>query len=264
MDQRKDWYLEYEIKYNRPGLLGDISSLLGMLSINIIMINGVEDDRRGMLLLSKDDRQIDRLISILNTMETIRVTKIRRPKLRDRLAVMHGRYIKSDSDDKKTFRFIRDELGLLVDFMAELFKKEGHVLIGIRGMPRVGKTESIVAASVCANKRWLFLSSTLLKQTVRNQLIKDEYSKGNLFIIDGVVSVKRDNHQHWQVIREVMNIPAVKVVEHPDVFVQNSEYSLDDFDYIIELRNSVDEEIKYEKIQRPQFEEQDGFSMFDF
>ncbi|WP_188205865.1 DUF3388 domain-containing protein [Alkalibacillus aidingensis] len=264
MDDRKDWYLEYEIKYNRPGLLGDISSLLGMLSINIVMINGVEDHRRGMLLLSKEDRQIDRLISILNTMDTIRVTKIRRPKLRDRLAVMHGRYIKSDSDDKKTFRFVRDELGLLVDFMAELFKKEGHVLIGIRGMPRVGKTESIVAASVCANKRWLFLSSTLLKQTIRSQLIKDEYSDDNLFIIDGVVSIKRSTEKHWQLIREVMNIPAVKVIEHPDVFVQNSEYSLDDFDYFIELRNNAEEEIKFEKIQKPQFDEQNGFSMFDF
>ena len=47
--------------------------------------------------------------------------------------------------------------------MAELFKQEGHKLIGIRGMPRVGKTESVVAASVCANKRWLFVSSTLVK-----------------------------------------------------------------------------------------------------
>lgn len=47
---------------------------------------------------------------------------------------------------------MRDELGILVDFMAELFKQDGHKLIGIRGMPRVGKTESVVAASVCANK----------------------------------------------------------------------------------------------------------------
>ena len=36
-----EWYLEYELQYNRPGLLGDISSLLGMLAINIITINGV-------------------------------------------------------------------------------------------------------------------------------------------------------------------------------------------------------------------------------
>lgn len=56
---------------------------------------------------------------------------------------MVGTY-NEDADDKKTFRFVRDELGLLVDFMAEIMKKEGHKLIGIRGMPRVGKTESIV------------------------------------------------------------------------------------------------------------------------
>ena len=28
--EKKEWYLEYEIEINRPGLLGDVSSLLGM------------------------------------------------------------------------------------------------------------------------------------------------------------------------------------------------------------------------------------------
>ncbi len=86
-----------------------------------------------------NQEQISRLESILNTMDNITVTKYRPPKLRDKLAVRHGRYIQRDADDKKTFRFVRDELGLLVDFMAEIMKKEGHKLIGIRGMPRVGK-----------------------------------------------------------------------------------------------------------------------------
>ncbi|HAQ08825.1 MAG TPA: DUF3388 domain-containing protein, partial [Bacillus bacterium] len=227
--EKKEWYLEYEIKINRPGLLGDISSLLGMLSINIVTINGVDEGRRGLLILAKDYDQIERLESILSTMDTIKIIKIREPKLRDRLAVMHGRYIQRDEDDKKTFRFVRDELGLLVDFMAELFKQEGHKLIGIRGMPRVGKTESVVAASVCANKRWLFVSSTLLKQTIRNQLIEDEYSSENLFIIDGIVSTRRANERHWQLVREIMRLPACKVVEHPDIFIQNTEYTMDDF-----------------------------------
>ena len=52
--EKKEWYLEYEIQKNRPGLLGDISSLLGMLSINIITINGIDEDRRGLLILAKD------------------------------------------------------------------------------------------------------------------------------------------------------------------------------------------------------------------
>lgn len=262
--EKKEWYLEYEIQKNRPGLLGDISSLLGMLSINIVTINGVDEGRRGLLILVKDDNQIKRLESILNTMDTIKVIKIREPKLRDRLAVRHGRYIQRDADDKKTFRFIRNELGVLVDFMAELFKQEGHKLIGIRGMPRVGKTESVVAASVCANKRWLFVSSTLLKQTIRNQLIQDEYNENNLFILDGIVSTKRASERHWQLVREIMRLPAVKVVEHPDIFVQNSEYTLDDFDYIIELRNDADEEITYDIVDQNNLFSGSDFGDFGF
>lgn len=261
---RKEWYLEYEIQKNRPGLLGDISSLLGMLSINIITINGVDEGRRGLLILAETFEQIVRLESILHTMDTIKVIKLREPKLRDRLAVRHGRYIQRDADDKKTFRFVRDELGLLVDFMAELFKKEGHKLVGIRGMPRVGKTESIVAASVSANKRWLFVSSTLLKQTIRNKLIEDEYSDNNIFIIDSVVSTQRANEAHWQLVREIMRMPVVKVVEHPDIFIQNTEYTMDDFDYIIELRDHPEQEITYEIIERNNMFSNSDFGGFDF
>ena len=41
-----EWYFEYEIQVNRPGLLGDIASLLGMLRVNIVSINGVDEGRR--------------------------------------------------------------------------------------------------------------------------------------------------------------------------------------------------------------------------
>lgn len=260
---RKDWYLEYENIIDRPGLLGDISSLLGMLSINIVSINGIDRGRRGLLIRASSEEQILRLESILKIVESIKVTKIREPKLRDRLAVRHGRYIQRDMDDKKTFRFVRDELGLLVDFMAELFKQEGHKLIGIRGMPRVGKTESVVASSVCANKKWLFVSSTLLKQTIRKELIKDEYDSNNIFIIDGIVSRKRADEKHLQLVREIMRLPAVKVIEHPDIFVQHSEYSIEDFDYIIELRNDREELITYETIENNSLFSEQEFG-FDF
>ncbi|KKB44732.1 YmfK family protein [Bacillus thermotolerans] len=261
---KKEWYLEYRITKNRPGLLGDISSLLGMLSINIVTINGVDEASRGLLMLAESEDQIRRLESILEKMGTIEIIKLREPKLRDRMAVRHGRYIQRDADDKKTFRFVRDELGLLVDFMAELYKMEGHKLIGIRGMPRVGKTESVVAASVCANKKWLFMSSTMIKQTVRDQLIRAEYNPNHIFIMDGVVSTKRANEKHWQLVREIMRLPAVKVVEHPDIFVQNSEYTLDDFDYIIELRNHPDEEITYEPVEKNNFFQESDFGGFNF
>lgn len=262
--EKKEWYLEYEIQKNRPGLLGDISSLLGMLSINIVTINGVDDGKRGLLIRANSNEQIKRLESILYTMDTIKLIKLRVPNLRDRLAVRHGRYIQRDADDKKTFRFVRHELGLLVDFMAELYKIEGHHLIGIRGMPRVGKTEAIVAASVSANKRWLLVSSTLLKQTIRSSLIQDEYNENNIFIIDGIVSSKQMNEKHWQLIREIMRIPAVKVVEHPDAFIQSTEYTLEDFDYIIELRHEPNEEITYDVHKRNALILGSEFEGFDF
>ena len=147
---RKEWYLEYEITMNRAGLLGDISSLLGMMGISIVTINGIEESRRGLLIKTDSLEKVNRFENIVMEIDDISITKLRKPELRDRLAVRHGRYIEQDADDKKTFRFEREDLGLLVDFMAELFKEDGHKLIGIRGMPRVGKTESIVAASVCA------------------------------------------------------------------------------------------------------------------
>ena len=36
--ERKEWYLEYEITINRAGLLGDISSLLGMLELVLLQL----------------------------------------------------------------------------------------------------------------------------------------------------------------------------------------------------------------------------------
>lgn len=254
-----EWYFEYELQDNRPGLLGDISSLLGMLSINIVMINSIENSSRGLLLRTMHDEHIVRLQTILEHVEMIKITKLRKPQLRDKLAVRHGKYIHHDTKNQKTVRFVREEFGLLVDFMAELFKSDGHKLIGVRGMPRVGKTESIVAGSVSANKKWLFVSSTLLKQTVRNQLIDGEYGEDYIYIMDGVVSQQRANDKHWQLIREIMQLPATKVVEHPDIFVQTTEYTLDDFDYIIEIRRDNEEEITYEQLEKPMFDFNDGF-----
>jgi len=244
----RQWYMEYRIHKNRPGLLGDIASLMGMLNINILTINGVEDRTRGMLLESADDEKIDLMGRMLAKVNNITLTALRTPRLVDILAVRHGRYIERDSDDRKTFRFTRDELGLLVDFLGEVFKREGNQVIGLRGMPRVGKTESIIAGSVCSNKRWTFVSSTLLRQTVRNQLSEDEMNPDNIFIIDGIVSTVRSTEKHYELLRSIMDMPATKVIEHPDVFVHESEYDYADFNFIVELRHTPNEVIDIEAI----------------
>ncbi len=261
-----EWYLEYEIVIDRPGLLGDMASLLGMLRVNIVTINGVGQNRRVMLIRSDNEYQVKRFELIASTMDAVAIRKIRKPRLRDRLTVRHGKYIDcvDDQCDRRVYRFVRSEIGILVDFMAELFKKEGHKLIGVRGMPRVGKTESIVAASVSANKRWVFLSSTLLKQTVRDRLVGDEFSPNNIFILDGVVTKRAGDERHLQLVREMMQLPAVKVVEHPDMFIEQTDYTLDDFDYIIELRTSPEEEITYEPLKRNDAFHGGSFNMFNF
>ncbi|WP_381410123.1 YmfK family protein [Staphylococcus epidermidis] len=248
--KRKEWYLEYEITVNRAGLLGDISSLLGMLGISIVTINGVDQGKRGLLIKTDQLEKVERFEQIVKEINEIEITKLRVPELRDRLAVRHGRYIEQDADDKKTFKFEREDLGLLVDFLAELFKEEGHKLIGIRGMPRVGKTESIVAGSVCAHKRWLFISSTLIKQTVRRSLFRGEYDSNHVYIIDGAVTARELNPEHQKLVREVMTLPSIKVVEHPDLFVESCHYNMEDFDYIIELRENENQEIRYEEMKK--------------
>ena len=246
MDNDNMWYLEYHIHKNRPGLMGDIASILGMLSINIFTINGVEDRRRGMLLKT-DNRE-----------------KIRRPPTDFGASRQHHHYrpsssdiVGSDGDPPRTvfgplpggqanLPFYTGRAGSFVDFMAELMKREGHQMIGVRGMPRVGKTESIVASSVCANKRWTFVSSTLLRQTVRSQLAEDEMNPDNVFIIDGIVSTLRATERHHTLVREILQMDATKVIEHPDIFMRETEYTLDDFNVIIELRNHPEEKIAYD------------------
>lgn len=246
----QEWYMEYQIHRNRPGLLGDIASILGMLTINIITINGVENRRRGMLLETNNLDKIESLKQILARVEDITLTALRPPKLVDRIAIRHGRYLERSSEDNQTYFFTREELGILVDFMAELFRRPGHQIVGLRGMPRVGKTESIVASSVCANKRWIFLSSTLLKQTVRTNLSKDEFSEERIFIIDGAVSTMRGNEEHQMLLQEIMRFSATKVIEHPDVFVRSTGYTLSDFDHIIELKNDANETIVLDEFEQ--------------
>jgi hypoxanthine phosphoribosyltransferase len=111
-----------------------------------------------------------------------------------------------------------------------------------------------VASSVCANKRWIFVSSTLLRQTIRNELLIDELSEQKVYIIDGIVSTRRSTERHDMLVRDIMRMQATKVVEHPDIFVKQSPFTLDDFDYIIELRNHPDEVITYDLLENPGFE----------
>ena len=77
--KRKEWYLEYEITVNRAGLLGDISSLLGMLGISIVTINGVDQGKRGLLIKTDQLEKVERLEQIVKEINEIEITKLRVP-----------------------------------------------------------------------------------------------------------------------------------------------------------------------------------------
>lgn len=246
----EEWYLEYHIHRDRFGLMGDIASVLGMLSINIVTLSGVEERKRGFLLQTENPLQMEVLQALLRQVTNITVTALRPPTLLDRLALRHGRLIERDYGEYKTYRFTRNDLGILVDFMGEHLKTSGHQVMGIRGMPRVGKTESVVAASVYAGKRWTFVSSTLLKQTIRTDLDEEECNlEDHVYIIDGIVSTLRGNEDHMRLVRRILRLNAPKIIEHPDLFVQKTEFQWNIFDRIIELRNQSDEEITYDGLQ---------------
>jgi hypothetical protein len=244
----KQWYLEYVIQKDRPGLLGDIASLMGMLEININSINGFENQSRGMLFSTSDGDKVALLGRMLHKMGNIVINAFRPSTMMDVLAIRHGRFLDKVGSDAKTFRFTRDELGMLVDFLGQVFQREGHQVIGMRGMPRVGKTEAIIAGSVCANKRWTFVSSTLLRKTVRSMLSEHESDDANVFIIDGIMSTLRAHERHLDMVEHVLAKPSTKVIEHPDIFVRETTYTDAYFDYIIELRNAPEETIHYDAL----------------
>ncbi len=246
-----EFYFQYKICHDRPGLLGDIASLLGMLGFNILQLGSVSETSRGFLLESDRPDSVSVLKTMLESLTDVELMALRTPSLRDRLALRHGRFIERSDAEMRTYRFVRDELGVLVDFMGELLKRPGRQVIGLRGQPRVGKTESIVAASVYANKRWFFVSSTLLKQTMLRELPSEHLISDNfVYIIDGAVSSLRGDEEHIRCMEEILRLQAPIVIEHPDIFVKHTRFTWKLFDFLIELRRDTGEVIQYDAYEQ--------------
>lgn len=246
-EEPAEFYFQYRIVHDRPGLLGDIASLLGMLGFNIMRLANVSDESRGFLLETRRLADAELLRTIVENLRDIEVAALRRPTLRDRIALRHGKFIERADEEMRTYRFVRDELGVLVDFVGELLKRPGRQVIGMRGQPRVGKTESIVAASVYANKRWTFVSSTLLRQTMLKELPDEQFLSDNfVYMIDGAVTALRGEESHWRVVDDILGMAAPIVIEHPDIFVKHTRYDWSLFDMVVELRRDPDEMIQFE------------------
>ncbi|MCL5935150.1 MAG: DUF3388 domain-containing protein, partial [Firmicutes bacterium] len=168
----------------------------------------------------------------------------------------HGTRLSPVNTNPLTYSFVRDELGLLIDFLGEILKETGNIIIGIRGMPRVGKTEASIAGCVNANKRWVLVSSTIIRQNLRNSLAPEESSADCVLLIDGISTTSRGGKRHNALVKEILQWPVPKIIEHPDVFVRDGSFGEVNFDWVIELRRQVGEEINYQDITS-------SFSAFD-
>lgn len=250
----KHLYLEYEIQQNKPGLLGAITTLLGMLEINILSVTSIGESRRGFLLEVPSDDKLDALKDVVSHFDSIKVTAFRFPTLLDRVAIRHGRRLDMAEINPPTYRFLREEFGVLVDFLGDTLAQSGNQVIGIRGMPHVGKTEAAIAACVYANKKWTLISSTILRQTLRTKLMLDEV-KESIFLIDGITSTSRGNDEHWELLSKILTLPTPKIIEHPDVMIRDGRFPIE-FDFIIEIRNHSEDEIRIEDVTT-------SFSSFD-
>nr|WP_041276104.1 DUF3388 domain-containing protein [Desulfosporosinus acidiphilus] len=247
-------YLEYDIQQNKPGLLGAVTTLMGMLDLNILAVTSIGQTRRGLLLEAHSDTKIQTLHEALLEVDAIKMTAFRRPTLLDWIALRHGKRLDMAEINPPTYRFVREELGVLVGFLGDTLLEGGNKIIGIRGMPRVGKTEAAIAACVYANKRWTLLSSTIIRQTLRTELLLNE-STDSVFLIDGITSTTRGNDAHWSLIQKVLEMPTPKIIEHPDVLLRDGRLDID-FDFIIEIRHHEDDIIRCEDIAM-------SFSAFD-
>jgi len=127
--------MEYVIHHDRPGLLGDVATFLGLMGVNIIMINGIASHKRGLLLSCNDSAQVITLKNALARASNIELTAFRKPLFTDRINLRHGKVIRQDPNQTNTFSFVREDLGMLVEFLGELLSKQKPV-IGLRGMHR--------------------------------------------------------------------------------------------------------------------------------
>ncbi len=252
----EQFYLEYDIHFNRPGIMGSITTLLGMLNINIKQVASIGENRRGFLIECSNPLKLDALARTLAQVEYVSVPKLREPTLLDMIALKHGKRLEVVSTEPPTYCFVREELGLLIDFLGDMLKEGGSKLIGIRGMPRVGKSEASIAACVYANKKWTLISSTIIRQTIRTQLSDEEQTDSTVFLIDAITSTSRGTPAHLELLDQIIHGPGAKIVEHPDVLMRDGGYSPTLFDLIIELRQQPDEEIKLQEIAS-------SFSSFD-
>lgn len=246
-------YLEYFIKKDRPGLLGDIASILGLLKINILTISSIDSNKRGFLLSLPHGLTKEYLASILEGIEDLQISFLKEPHLLDYLALKHGERIEEDLKVPPLYSFRREQIHILVDYIGSILKRERVINIGFKGEPRVGKTESAIASCVHANKGWVLISSTLLHKTTKTSLPK-EIGQERVFIFDALTTMDRSSKEHKEFALSLLKSETLKIIEHPDIFIHEGMMGKEDFHLFVEL---------YKGRERVDYRDRSSFNSFD-
>lgn len=231
----KRLYLEYVINKNRPGLLGDIASILGLLKINILNITSIDEEKRGFLLSLPPNLTQGYLASFLHGIEDLTIRYLREPHLLDYLALKHGERIEENQECPPMYSFQRQQLNILVDFLGSLLTQEEKIIIGLKGRPRIGKTEAAIASCVHANRRWILISSTLLHKTTRTSLPQSDQRIQRVLLFDALTTMDRSSREHRQFALQLLQQDDQKIIEHPEIFIHEGILRKEDFHIFIEL-----------------------------
>lgn len=227
-------YLEYFIKKDRPGLLGDIASILGLLKINILTISSIDSNKRGFLLSLPEGLTEEFLASFLERIEDLQISFLKKPHLLDYLALKHGERIEENLKTPPLYSFRREQIHILIDFIGSILKREKAINIGFKGEPRVGKTESAIASCVLANKGWALISSTLLHKTAKTSLSKEAESD-KVLLFDALTTMDRSSKEHKDLVLYLLKRETIKIIEHPDIFIHEGIMNKEDFHLFVEL-----------------------------
>lgn len=249
-------YLEYKIKKNRLGLMGDVTSLFGMLGLNIKRVGSIPPDRRAFILEVPSAKYLLPLKSTLSRTDMLEIIAMHSPTYLDYLTLRHGRKI-SQQGHPPTYHFHRGELPLLIDFIGESLEQIKNPRIGIKGSPRIGKTEVAIAACVHANRRWVLFSSTFLRQIAREKINLERLEEKSVIIIDALTSFFRSGYQHQLLLKQILQTKQPLIIEHPQVLLKEMGQEHTFFDLLIHLKGQWSSRIENDEID-PQ-----PFSNFD-
>lgn len=252
----EQFYLEYRVINPKLGLMGDVTSLFGLLDINIKIVSTIPPNKRAFLLEVPSADHLTPLKSTLGITDNLEILELHPPTYIDMLTLRHGRKILQEGTPP-TYNFHRGELAILVDFLAQTLREKKNPVIGIQGAPRVGKTEVAIASCVHANRRWVLLSSTFLRQIAREKLDPKTLSDDSVIIIDALTSFFRSSVRHRELLMEIIRGPNAKIIEHPLVFLKELNQSPSFFNVLTYLKGENQGKSKEQEV------DPNPFSSFD-